>query len=142
MPEGERAAFVKDLENLASGKVAPSTVAWLRKMDGFPGRQYDSRRIEYVTPDVTVDDDGDVTVDQRDIPELRVSPKYVAMAKDASLDEETRTFAAERVKRAREFREALIRRMDTMEKIAELAVGGQLGFLEKGPSRAQRPAST
>ena len=132
VPEGEREAFTKDLANLASGKVAPSTVAWLRKMDGFPGRQYDSRRIEYVTPDVTVDEDGEVTVDQRDIPELRVSPKYIAMAKDASLDEETRTFAAERVKRAREFREALIRRMDTMEKIAELAVGGQLGFLEKG----------
>ena len=138
VPEGEREAFTKDLANLASGKVAPSTVAWLRKMDGFPGRQYDSRRIEYVTPDVTVDEDGEVTVDQRDIPELRVSPKYIAMAKDASLDEETRTFAAERVKRAREFREALIRRMDTMEKIAELAVGGQLGFLEKGMAGLKR----
>ena len=138
VPESEREAFVKDLANLASGKVAPSTIAWLRKMDGFPGRQYDSRRVEYVTPDVTVDEDGDVTVDQRDIPELRVSPKYVAMAKDASLDEETRTFAAERVKRAREFQEALIRRMDTMEKIAELAVGGQLGFLEKGVAGLKR----
>lgn len=138
VPEKERAAFEKDLANLKSGKVAPSTIAWLRKMDGFPGRQYDSKRIEYVTPDVTVDETGEVTVDQRDIPELRVSAKYVAMAKDASLDDETRTFAAERVKRAREFREALIRRMDTMEKIAELAVGGQVGFLEKGVAGLKR----
>lgn len=138
VPEREREAFARDLANLSSGKVSPSTVAWLRKMDGFPGRQYESRRIEYVTPDVTVDEDGEVTVDQRDIPELRVSPKYVAMAKDSSLDEETRLFAAERVKRAREFREALIRRMETMEKIAELAVGGQLGFLKKGIAGLKR----
>lgn len=138
VPEKSRAAFVGDLANLASGKVSPSTVAWLRKMDGFPGRQYGSRRIEYVTPDITVDEGGEVFVDQRDIPEIRVSPKYVAMARDTSLDAETRAFAAERVKRAREFREALVRRMDTMEKIAELAVGGQRGFLEKGPAGLRR----
>ena len=136
VPAAEREAFVKDLANIPN--LLPSTVAWMRKMDAFPGRQYDSRRTEYITPDITVDDDGEVYVDRRDIPELRVSRKYIEMAKDQSLDEETRTFAADRVKRAREFREALIRRMDTVEKIAELAVGGQGGFLEQGLAGLRR----
>ena len=94
------------------------------------GKKY--RTTEFVTPDIRVDEDGEVEVDKRDIPELRVSPKYVELAKDKSQDEETRTFAAERVKRAREFREAVIKRQETMEKIAELAISGQSDFLKKG----------
>ena len=110
----------------------PEVLKLLKGLDPYPGRQYEYRTAEIVTPDVCVDQDGEVEVDQRDVPELRVSPKYVEMAKDSSLDEETRKFAAERVKRAREFREALIKRMETVEKIAELAISGQPDFLKRG----------
>ena len=113
-------------------QLEPDVLKILKGLDPYPGRQYDFRRVEFVTPDVIVDEDGDVTVDQRDIPELRVSPKYVEMAKDRSLDEETRRYAAERVRRAREFREAVVRRQETMEKLAELTVGGQPDFLTRG----------
>ena len=113
-------------------RLEPDVLKILKGLDPYPGRQYEYRTTEFVTPDIRVDEDGEVEVDQRDIPELRVSPKYVEMAKDKSLDAETREFAAARVKRAREFREAVIKRQETMEKIAELAIGGQAGFLEKG----------
>ena len=138
VPEKERAAFVADLKNLNSGKVSAGTVAWLRKMDGFPGRQYGRREVHFVTPDVFVDENGDVTVDQRNIPDLKVSPKYIEMAKDRTLDDETREYAAERVKRAREFAAAVLRRRETIEKIAEFAVGGQREFLEKGVAALKR----
>lgn len=110
----------------------------LKKLEAYPGRLYDRRKTEYVLPDVKVDASGGVEVDQGDIPDLRVSPKYVEMAKDRELDEETRNFAAERVKRAREFREAVIRRKETMERIAELMVERHRPFLEEGPAGLRR----
>ena len=113
-------------------RLEPDVLKILKGLDPYPGRQYEYRTTEFVTPDIRVDEDGEVEVDKRDIPELRVSPKYVEFAKDKSQDEETRTFAAERVKRAREFREAVIKRQETMEKIDELAIGGQSDFLKKG----------
>ena len=116
----------------------PETVRLLKQLDPYPGRQYDFRRVEFVVPDIRVDEEGTVEVDQRDVPELRVSPKYIEMAKDRSLDEETRRFAAERVRKAREFREAVIRRQDTMERVAELAIGGQEAYLREGPAALRR----
>ena len=105
-----------------------------RELDSNPALEVEvpSSYAVAVTPDVRVNEDGEVEVDQRDVPELRVSPKYVELAKDKAQDEETRAFAAERVKRAREFREAVVKRRETMEKIAELAIGGQAEFLRKG----------
>ena len=132
VPPAQRALFRREVGALQSGRVSPQVVALLRKLTAFPGRLYDRRKEEFVTPDVHVDAEGEVSVDQRDIPELQVSPRYVQMARDRSLGEETRRFAAERVKRAREFREAVIRRMETVEKIAELAIGGQRDFLARG----------
>ena len=105
----------------------------LKRLDPYPGRLYDRVRTDYVTPDIQVDAEGTVTVDTRDIPELRVSAKYIEMAKDRELDAETRTYAADRVKKAREFREALLRRGETLEAIAVRTLARQADFLEKGP---------
>ena len=138
VPAAKREMFRREVANIRSGKVAPEAVAILKKLEPFPGRLYDRRKTEYVVPDVRVDADGTVEVDQRDIPELQVSPKYVEMAKDKSLDEETRQYAAERVRRAREFREAVVRRMETVEKIAEFAIEGQNEFLSKGAGSLRR----
>jgi len=120
---------------LAGGKasgVDPGAVKLLKKLNPYPGRLYEYRKTQYIVPDVRVDESGEVDVDQRDVPELRISPKYVEMAKDRSLDAETRGYAAERVRRAREFREAVIHRRDSLERIARIAIAGQGEFLAKG----------
>lgn len=127
-----RDLFRRELPQLATGKVSPEMVAVLKKLDPFPGRLYSSRKTRYVTADIVVDDEGNVEVDPGDIPEITVSPRYAAMARDRSLDEETRRYAAERVRHAREFAAALEKRRETMEKIARIAVAGQRDFLEKG----------
>ena len=132
------AAMLSAPAGAAPPRLEPDVLKILKGLDPYPGRQYEYRTTEFVTPDIRVDEDGDVEVDQRDVPELRVSPKYVEMAKDKSLDEETRTFAAERVKRAREFREAVVKRQETMERIAELAIGGQSDFLKTGAAGLRR----
>lgn len=113
---------------------SPEVIKLLKTLEAYPGRLYDPVKTTVVTPDIVVDAKGEVYVDQADVPELRVSPKYVEMAKDRELDEETRAYAAERVRRAREFREAVVRRQETMERIAERVIARQEGFLKEGSS--------
>lgn len=115
-----------------------SAFTLLKNLDPFPGRLYDRVQTTIVTPDIRVDAKGNVVVDQGDIPDLRVSAKYVEMAKDRDLDKETRDFAADRVRRAREFREALIRRKETMVEIAEAAISHQADFLSRGAAGLKR----
>ena len=148
IPAAKRPAVARALDELAQaiadGRLAsfrpsdPQTFRLLQALEPFPGRLYDRRRVETVVPDIRVDADGTVEVDQGDIPELRVSPKYVELAKDREADPEARAFAAEKVRRAREFRAALFRRQETMAAIAELAIGGQGEFLARGPSGLRR----
>ena len=148
LPAAKRAAAARAVDELAAALAGgavqsfrpsdPKAFRLLQSLEPFPGRLYDRRRVETVVPDVRVDEDGAVSVDQGDIPELRVSPKYVELAKDRDADPEARAFAVEKVRRARAFREALVRRQNAMEKIAEAAVGGQRGFLLHGPSALKR----
>jgi RNA polymerase sigma-54 factor len=134
----KRDFFRGELARLPTGKVAPEMLPLLKKLDPFPGKLYSPRKTRYVTADIVVDEDGSVEVDSSDIPEISVSPRYVAMAKDRSLDAETRQYAAERVRRAREFVSAVEKRMQTVEAIARIAVESQRAFLEKGPDFLER----
>jgi RNA polymerase sigma-54 factor len=148
IPAAKRPAVEKTLDELAAAIAKgdlqgfrPSDLATfrlLKTLEPFPGRLYDRRRVETVIPDVHVDEEGTVTVDQGDIPELRISPKYVELAKDRDADPEARAFAVEKVRQARAFREALLRRQNAMETIAEAAVGGQLAFLKEGATGLKR----
>lgn len=142
IPASKRAEALKAIEELAAAikdnrlsSFRPSNVQsfmLLKALDPYPGRLYDRVRTEFVVPDILVDAEGNATLDTRDIPELRVSAKYVEMAKDRELDDETRAYAAERVKKAREFRDALVRRQETMATIAETVLARQRNFLKKG----------
>jgi RNA polymerase sigma-54 factor len=138
VPAAKREFFLSEIKNLSSGRVAPAMLPILKSLDPFPGKLYSPRKTEYVNPDIIVDEDGDVEVDTRDVPEISLSPRYAAMARDKSLDEETRSYAAERLRHARDFLAALEKRKLTMESIARIAVEGQREFLEKGASALVR----
>ena len=111
---------------------SPQAIALLKKLVPFPGRLYDRVQTVAVVPDIFVNEAGEVRVDQSDVPTLKVSPRYVEMAKDPDVDAETRAYAAERVRRARAFREAVLRRQETMEKIAASVMAHQREFLTSG----------
>ena len=86
IPVAKRPLAAKAIDELAAALAAgkldsyrPTDLAafrLLQHLEPFPGRLYDRRRIDTVIPDVRVDEDGTVEIDQGDIPELRVSPKY------------------------------------------------------------------
>ncbi len=133
IPAAERDRFVRGIEHINEGKADRSLLPLISKLNVKPGAAFEHVRVEYVTPDIVVDRDGEVTVDQGGLPELDVSPRYVAMASDRELDEETRKYAQEKVRKAREFNTAVNRRKEMIELVAQLAISGQKEFLKKGP---------
>lgn len=154
IPAADRAAagkIVGRFEDILAGKVSIAeldvdALTVLRKYRGRlavnPGEKFAPKRVESVFPDIFVSPDGEVRVDTGDIPEIKVSTRYQLMTKDPSLDAETRKYAQERVRRVKELQEALVRRQDTMEKIAELAIGTQRDFLRHGRSSLKRLTMT
>lgn len=138
LPKEGAKLLEKELPFLMSGKISPEAVKLLKKLDPFPGKLFDHEKPVFVNPDVFVDKSGNVTIETKDIPDIHISPKYLEMAKDKTIDAETRKYAAERVIHAREFRAALERRQQTLETIATLAISGQKEALEKGVKYLKR----
>ena len=139
VPEGDRADFKKGIEHILDDSLPPAerlsdlAKKYVVKMKPNPGKDYEFVRTDYITPDAAVDEKGVVTVDTKDIPVLAVSPKYVEMAKDVELDEETREYAADKVAQARNFAAAIERRREIFERICEVAISRQAEHLSEGP---------
>ena len=132
------AALIGRLEDVAAGKVgdAPALQA-LRSLDPRPGRAYrkDARGTEYVNPEIHAVRDGDgwqARVDARSLPEIRISSKYLAMMADPDVAAETKAYIRERIAAAKAIVEAVARRCETIESVAQEIFDRQPGFFEKG----------
>lgn len=109
----------------------------LRTLDPHPGRAYThgGRRTEFVNPEVHVSKDGEgwsADVDARSLPEIRISPKYLKMIADPSVDRETREYVRSRVAAAEAIRNAVANRQETIRAIAQAIVDAQEGFFRDG----------
>ena len=126
------------LEEVAAGKVCDAeALAALRTLDPRPGRAYrhDVRGSEYVNPEVHAvrcADGWTARVDARSLPEIRISSKYVAMLDDPQTAAETKAYIRERIAAANAIVEAVARRRDTVESIAQEIFDRQGGFFEQG----------
>ena len=114
-------------------------------LDPYPG--HDKRfvpatdRPEYVHAEIhAVKKDGRWTavVETRDLPDIRISPRYLKMLDDPNTSEEARAYVRERVRAAEALIEAVERRQDTIRNIAQEIIDAQPDFFEKGFS-ALRP---
>lgn len=99
-----------------------------------PGEGFAPRRVETITPDIVVNKDGSYFVDMADIPEIKVSIRYLSMAKDRTLDPEVRQYAQERVRHAEELQKAIVERHDTLDRLVGAILSEQAEFVKKGPS--------
>jgi len=136
---GRVAALLDRLEDVAKGTAGdPEALKALRTLDPRPGRAYraSSRGVEYVNPEVHVvrgaDGRWEARVDARSLPEIRISPKYVALLSDPQADAETKAYVRERIAAAKAVVEAVAKRRDTVERIAQEIVDRQPGFFVKG----------
>lgn len=126
------------LEDIAAGKTEDfEALKALRSLDPRPGRLYrpGTRGTEYVNPEVHVAkcaDGWEAHVDARSLPEIRISSKYLTMLEDPNVDKETKSYIRERIAAAKTIVEAVAKRRDTIEAIAQEIVDRQPGFFEKG----------
>ena len=132
------AGLLGRLEDVAAGKVDdPEALRALRTLEPRPGRAYrhDARGTEYVNPEVHAvrcEDGWAARVDARSLPEIRISPKYLAMLEDPNVAKETKDYIRERIAAAKALVDAVARRRDTITDIAQEIFDRQPGFFEKG----------
>ncbi|MBO5940301.1 MAG: RNA polymerase factor sigma-54 [Kiritimatiellae bacterium] len=140
----------KHLEDIAEGRVSKilqslsvsrtdyaKALRELRTLDPKPGRAFvgssESNRI--VKPEVhAVSRDGRwvAEVDDRSLPEIKISSKYIRMIEDSSTSKETREYLQERLAAASRLAEAIEHREETIRAVAQAIFDRQPGFFEFG----------
>ncbi len=115
----------------------------VRSLDPKPGEGDFAQQTNYITPDFTVERDGDdfrITLNGRNAPELRVNRHYREMWNDLSSkttkgDEkasETKDFLKTRMESARWFISSIQQRRNTLLRVMEALVQVQRDFFEHG----------
>ncbi|MEM1056307.1 MAG: RNA polymerase factor sigma-54 [Bacteroidota bacterium] len=115
----------------------------VRSLDPKPGEGDLAQQTNYITPDFTVERDGDdwrILLNGRNAPELRVNAHYRNMWNDLSAKKrrgdkkatETRQFLKTRMESARWFINSIQQRRNTMLKVMEAIVQIQEPFFEHG----------
>ena len=123
----------------------PKVIAELRKLEIFPGRGF-SPGVDvsiYIRPEVFVAKTRSgrwrARVLDRDIPEIRISKRYIAMLEDPNCSAETKSYIRERIRAAETLRDAIEDRQDTIQNIAQAIVDAQTDVFDKGTLAALRP---
>ena len=108
----------------------------IQTLNPYPGRGFEQRPVQRVTPDLAVekDDKGHYTVRLLDeyVPELRISPRYAKMLKENPTPE-TREWIKKKVESARWLIESIEQRYSTVKKVAQEIINHQTEFLDNGP---------
>ena len=117
-----------------------AAVAALRSLDGRPGRKFpgERERVEYVNPEIhAVKRAGRwmAETDSRSLPEIRFAKKFAELLRDQSQTAETRAYVRERIAAAQSFRDAVVRRQETVSGIAQAIFDRQQDFFEGGFSK-------
>jgi RNA polymerase sigma-54 factor len=132
------AALLARLDDVARGRVDDAeALKALRSLDPRPGRAFraGAHDVELVNPELHVERCADgwiARVDARSLPEIRISSRYLAMLEDPETAPETRAYVRERIAAAKALVEAVAKRRETVERIAQEIVDRQPGFFEQG----------
>ncbi len=115
-----------------------AAVEVIRHLDPSPGLRYNTRRSQYVTPEVFVvkGEHGGYKVILNDdgLPRLRISSVYRRMLdrQNPTADKEARTYIREKVRAAHRFIKSLDERQRTIFKVASSIVKYEKEFLDHG----------
>lgn len=127
-------------------ELVEQVVNFIKSLDPLPARQFDSQPTVYIRPDVLVEmvDSGQdtsfkVTLNDRILPEVIVSPAYQELSADMkSLPADSRKLVRQSLKEAQDLVQALEQRKSTLKKAALAIVELQRDFFLMGP-RYLRP---
>ena len=113
----------------------------LKRLNPKPGAGFTSESVQYVVPDIKVirtdDDDFEIRLTDDWTPNIRVSKRYVDLAKDKSYDPKTREYLTNKFRSAQWLIEAIEQRRSTLIKVTRAIINHQRAFLDKGPEHIQ-----
>ena len=130
----------RDLKDLAQAArislaEAGAGVAFIRTLDPRPGRMYNREEARLIEPDVFFVKRGDewaVSMNEEDLPSLRLSRRYRRMLAARDTDKEVREYVKERFRSAVQLMRHIAQRKSTILRTCEIIVRRQQDFLDKG----------
>ncbi len=107
----------------------------LATLDPWPGHEYSLGAPQYVTPELIAEKiDGEyvVSLTNERVPELRISNRYVQMARSKKIQESEKKFIRDRLQTADWLIRSIQQRQSTILRIGTAIVAVQEAFLDKG----------
>lgn len=112
-------------------------ISIISSLEPYPGNMFSRANVTYIVPDVVIEKrDGEWQVDVlRDFSSrLNIRKDYLKLLQDPSIDQETRKFLREKLRKALELKRAVENREETLKKVALAILEFQKEFFEKGPA--------
>lgn len=107
----------------------------IKKTDPRPGLNFSGSDTKFVTPDVFIvpnENNFDIIVNDKGIPNIRLNNYYIKMLQGTNLDGEAKTYIKDKVKNAVWVIESLQKRQKAIYKVVKAIVEFQGEFLAKG----------
>jgi len=128
---------VKDLARALQVSAAEvhAGAEFIRTLDPRPGRQYNREETRLIEPDVVFLKRGGewvVSMNEEDLPSLRLSRRYRQMLASESTDKEVKEYVKERFRSALQLMRNIAQRKSTILRTCEVIVRRQKEFLEYG----------
>jgi len=131
----------RDVKDLARAvQVTPveahAAVEFIRTLDPRPGRLYNREQTRLIEPDVVFTKRGSgewaVSMNEEDLPSLRLSQRYRRMLVAEGTDKEVKEYVKERFRSAMQLMRNIAQRKSTILRTCEVIVRRQQDFLENG----------
>jgi RNA polymerase sigma-54 factor len=109
----------------------------ISRLEPRPGRPFSSEEEQTILPDVVVERDGDdytVSLNNEEIPSLRIGDRYKDMLSQSAGDREVRNYLREKIRGGRFFIRCVQQRQHTLLNIAREIVARQRDFFDLGPA--------
>lgn len=128
---------VKDLARAAhiTPEEAHTGVEFIRTLDPRPGRLYNREQTRLIEPDVVFVKRGGewaVSMNEEDLPSLRLSQRYRRMLVAKNTDKEVKEYVKERFRSAMQLMRNIAQRKSTILRTCEVIVRRQQDFLDQG----------
>jgi RNA polymerase sigma-54 factor len=114
---------------------AQAGVEFIRTLDPRPGRLYNREQTRLIEPDVVFAKRGGewvVTMNEEDLPSLRLSQRYRRMLVSEGTDKEVKEYVKERFRSALQLMRNIAQRKSTILRTCDVIVRRQQDFLERG----------
>jgi RNA polymerase sigma-54 factor len=128
---------VKDLARLlhTTPEEAHAGVEFIRTLDPRPGRIYNREQTRLIEPDVVFTKRGGewvVSMNEEDLPSLRLSARYRRMLVAEGTEKEVKEYVKERFRSAMQLMRNIAQRKSTILRTCEVIVRRQVEFLDQG----------